>query len=186
MMFIQRLNLTSDILKMTQSLNHILNLYPWPEGNQIGISHRPGAKDQWLDAAGSLYNYETKKFEASESEFTQLNSNIDSYLLTQLQLLEKIQKLKLGRIRFMRLLPKTGLSVHLDTEVRYHFVLSTNSRAYISVVESQYTNSSDVPEAGKLFHMPCDGYWYKVDTRQTHFVYNGGSTERVHLVVCPR
>ena len=34
------------------------------------------------------------------------------------------------------------------------------------------------------YHLPMDGQWYKVDTTKTHWVYNGGDSPRIHLVVC--
>jgi hypothetical protein len=76
----------------------------------------------------------------------------------------------------MRLMPKTGLSVHADSSVRYHFVLKTNPHAYIA----------HTFQAGALcFHIPADDTFYKVDTTKHHFVYNGGHEPRIHLVVCP-
>jgi hypothetical protein len=41
---------------------------------------------------------------------------------------------------------------------------------------------SDV--SAKCYHIPADGYFYKVDTTKDHFVYNGGWEPRIHLVIC--
>lgn len=185
-MFIKKLSLSGDVGQHNVSLQKILKECDWPEGNQIGLSYREDATDQWLDAVGSLYDKQNKNFLGRESEFVKWNQHVDDYLKNQLIQLQQNQNINLGRIRFMRLRPKTGLSVHKDTEVRYHFVLTTNSACYISNVKSELCTNSAIPAAGKIYHLPCDGYWYLVDTREHHFVYNGGATDRIHLVVCPR
>lgn len=179
-MFIQKIDFQSDAVEITNDLNHLLMQTSWIN-NQIGLMHRPNALNKFQDCIGSLYSHEEKKFLAKESDFSEWSIS-DSYLKRQLILLSKEEKFKLGRVRFMRLMPKTGLSVHKDIEVRYHFVLTTNINSYIC-----HNTSTDVNSLNPIatcFHIPKDGYWYKVDTRETHWVYNGGNTERIHLVVC--
>lgn len=182
-MFIKRLSITSDITEMNQSLDDILAITNWGDKNQIGLNYRDGAVDPWHDAAGSLYNRDTGDFISDEFSFNCWNK-LPQYLKEQLKNLVLNENIKVGRVRFMRLLPKTGLSVHKDREFRYHFVLKTNAHAYIAHEVSKKLDISDVPVTGITYHLPCDGYWYKVDTTQVHYVYNGGSEERIHLVVC--
>jgi hypothetical protein len=62
-------------------------------------------------------------------------------------------------------------------------VIKTNPHAYIAHEIIKKIDLSDVPMTGVTYHLPCDSSWYKVDTTQTHYVYNGGSEERIHLVV---
>ena len=80
----------------------------------------------------------------------------------------------------MRLLPKTGLSVHSDTSERYHLVIKTNKDAFIA----QTMNNIGI--AAVCYHIPADTTFYKVDTTKKHFVYNGGNEERIHLVISPK
>jgi hypothetical protein len=182
-MFIKKLPLVSDAQSMTDSLDEILNITDWGDKNQIGLNYRVGSTDTWHDAAGSLYDRVTGNFISDEYAFDQWNS-LPQYLADQLKNLVAAEGIKVGRVRFMRLMPKTGLSVHQDREFRYHFVIKTNPHAYIAHEIIKKIDLSDVPMTGVTYHLPCDSSWYKVDTTQTHYVYNGGSEERIHLVVC--
>jgi photosystem II stability/assembly factor-like uncharacterized protein len=92
------------------------------------------------------------------------------------------QNIKLGRVRIMRLMPKRGLTVHRDTSVRYHLVLKTNIDSFFGFRD--FLNKDGA--VAKCYHMPANGYFYKVDTTKFHFVYNGGKTERIHIVIVPR
>jgi hypothetical protein len=186
MNFITKTNFKCDLSKVKQDLEQLLQVYPWPEmnkekllpGNQIGITYRPDAEDIWLDASGSLYNKELKKFTGQEQDFSLWNPHVPNYTRQILEALAEHESTKFGRIRFMRLMPKSGLSVHPDFEQRYHLVLDTNKYAYFG----EHVGNEDL--AAKCYHIPADEYFYKVDTTREHFVYNGGWEPRIHLVIC--
>jgi hypothetical protein len=179
-MFIKKLDIATDIDLMQSSLEEVLTMTQWGVENQIGLSHRKILeKDIWKDCIGSLYDQETGLDIANENDFAQLNTNTPSYLKSKLEELAIAENIKIGRVRFMRLLPKTGLSVHADTSVRYHYVLKTNPHAYVA-----HTFQAGHVSA-LCFHIPADGQFYKVDTTKHHFVYNGGKESRIHLVICP-
>lgn len=179
-MFIKKLDITADIDLVHDVLDTILTMTAWGNENQIGLSHRTVIeKDIWKDCVGSLYDQESGLDIANETEFTQLNTNVPDYLKSKLEELAISENIKIGRVRFMRLMPKTGLSVHADTSVRYHFVLKTNANSYIA----HAFNAGNV--SALCFHIPADGQFYKVDTTKHHFVYNGGKEPRIHLVICP-
>jgi hypothetical protein len=181
-MFIEKLNLTVDINQARKDLAQILNLTSW-HNNQIGLVHRnPPEKDVWEDCTGSLYDKEKKIEVVPESVFTKLNEKTPDYIKIILGQLADAENIKLGRIRLMRLNPNQGLSVHRDNSIRYHLVLETNQYAYIA----QGHGYSRATLRASCFHIPSDGHFYKVDTTNEHFVYNGGKTERIHLVICPR
>lgn len=183
-MFIKKLNTTSDVAKIQESLDEILAVTDWADKNQIGLNYRPGAKDTWHDACGSLYDYDKQEFIDNEYAFNQWNK-LPEYLSEQLTNLIRTEKFRVGRVRFMRLKPKTGLSVHRDREVRYHLVLQTNKHAYIAhEVKEDRPELSELATTGITYHIPCDGNWYQIDTREVHYVYNGGTEDRIHLVVC--
>ena len=179
-MFLEKLNIKVDIVQVRNDLATILNLTDW-SGNQIGLTHRalPQA-NLWKDCIGSLYNKEKNIELVAESEFTEINTQTPEYLKHILEQLANNENIKLGRIRFMRLQQHQGLSVHKDTSVRYHLVLETNQYSYIA----QGLDQSSIKAV--CYHIPADGYFYKVDTTKEHFVYNGGKTDRIHLVICPR
>lgn len=168
--FIKQTDFNVDLKQILVDLQTILDMYPWPESNQIGLKHRPQAEDIWLDASGSLLT--TGR---TESEFTEWNPNCPAYLKQIIQELETKFKFTAGRIRIMRLLSKRGLTVHLDAESRYHLVLKTNPFCYMFHVDK---SNKPVGE-----HIPADGYFYWVDTTQGHFVYNGSREDRIHLVI---
>jgi len=178
-MFIKKLELTADNQIMSAGLDSILTMTQWGSENQIGLSYRKNAQNLWKDCIGSLYDRETGIDLANENEFTELNPDIPDYLKSKLEELAIAENIELGRIRFMRLMPKAGLSVHADTSVRYHFVLKTNPHAYIA----HTFHAGNV--SALCFHIPADGNFYKVDTTKLHFVYNGGQEPRIHLVICP-
>ena len=179
-MFLEKLNINVDVVQVRNALAHIINLTEWSD-NQIGLSHRnPPQKDVWKDCTGSLYDREKGIELVTEFEFTELNKQIPEYLKHILEQLATIENIKLGRVRFMRLQRHQGLSVHKDTSIRYHLALETNQYSYIA----QGLDQSGIRAV--CHHIPADGYFYKVDTTKEHFVYNGGKTDRIHLVICPR
>lgn len=184
MSFITKLNFTADKEKMSADLQYLLSVRPWPEhvfkktpGNQLGITHRPNADDVWTDGQGSLVDRLTGEVLAKESDFTEYNPHLPDYTKSILEKLATFENIKFGRIRYMRLMPKSGLSIHSDNEKRYHYVLETNPHALFG----HYTGEE--PTVANCYHIPADGHFYKVDTTQTHFVYNGGWEPRIHLVI---
>jgi len=80
----------------------------------------------------------------------------------------------------MRLMPKTGLTVHADSSVRYHYVLETNEYSYIYYISK---NTGPIKTIG--YHLSDDSSFYRINTLQEHYVYNGGNTPRIHIVICP-
>lgn len=184
-MFIEQLRVTSDLAKVNEESDSIIANVGWKNLNQIGLKHRPCAANIWTDAAGSLYNRQTNIQLAKEIDFSEWSVDTNSYIRQQIESIEEEYNFKCGRVRIMRLLPHQGLSVHKDLEVRFHLVLKTNPKSYIAhrVIENN-SERSQLPTAAICYHLPMDGKWYQIDTREVHWVYNGGESERIHLVVC--
>ena len=177
---IEKLDFKTDLPLLLKDVETVINMARWDDENQIGLTHRPGAKSLWKDAVGSLYEGFDKK--ADESEFTEINYFLPTLLKQTLIDFAESQNIKLGRVRVMRLLSKRGLTVHRDTSVRYHFVLKTNIDSFFGFRDLRQIDGV----AAKCYHIPADGYFYKVDTTKIHFVYNGGKTDRIHIVIVPR
>jgi hypothetical protein len=181
-MFIEKLNLTADLNQVTKDLDQILTQAHWdPPVNQISLVHRPGITDieqKWRDGVGSLIDNGVRISE--EHEFSVLNELVPDYTKQILQELANHQGIEIGRARFMNLQSHKGLSVHKDDSVRYHLVIKTHPHAYIG------QSNVGKPIAATCYHLPADGYFYKVDTTVRHFVYNGSPENRIHLVICPR
>lgn len=185
-MFIEKINFQVDLNQMLKDLSATENLVGWPKyfesngrayhANQIGLTYRPGAEHPWNDASGSLYDKELKHFIGKESDFSLWNP-VGEYTKNVIEKLSQHTGKKFGRIRYMMLLPKSGLSVHSDFEPRYHFVLKTNPFAY-------FLDCTPVEGLeAKAYHLPADGYFYKTDTLRNHTVFNGGWEPRIHLVL---
>lgn len=179
MTFITKLSIQSNLPTMLTDMSEVLNQFNWNEHNQIGLRHRKDTNNEWTDAIGGLFDKISRRQIAKESDFNLWNSNIPNYTKQVLEDLAEQEKISWGRIRFMRLLPKTGLSIHTDTEVRYHLALQTNKNC----IFSECFENQNVRSMG--YNIPSNGYWYKVDTTKQHFVFNGSWEPRIHLVCCP-
>lgn len=186
MNFITKTEFKADYQLMYKDMTDLINNVGWPEdriidgkfysGNQLGVKYRPGAQYPMLDCIGSLYDKATKTFTGYEHEFTEYVDELPEYTKNVIKQLEADANIKFGRIRYMRLLTKRGLSVHLDLEKRYHYVFDTNPNAF-------FGEKTEGELAAKCYHIPNDGYFYLVDTTREHFVYNGGWEPRIHLVL---
>lgn len=178
--FLSKLLYTSDCQRVLHELNLLLECKTqWNSDNQIGLRHRPGCIDKWKDSSGSLYDNEKQVKISSECDFNIWNDECPSYTKQILEDLAIAEGISWGRVRFMLAMPKSGLSMHYDTEPRYHLVLQTNPNA----IFAECFKNNNVRSIG--YHMPADNHWYKVDTTREHFVYNGGWQPRIHLVCCP-
>jgi hypothetical protein len=179
-MFLTKLENYADLDQVKKDLETILTKTEWGVDNQIGLTHRtPPLKDPWKDCVGSIYNRATGEEVFKETDFLEFNTDVPEYLKSLLLDFAQQHNFKLGRVRLMRLLPKTGLTVHRDTSVRYHLVLETNPYSYIA----HTFEKGNI--AALCLHIPADSTFYKVDTTVDHFVYNGGLSPRIHLVICP-
>jgi hypothetical protein len=185
--FIKRTNFSSDYNRMKQDLDNYLSLVGgWPEqtvldgkyysGNQLSVKHKKDAKYPIYDSVGSLYDKETQTFHSQEIDYTEYNEFLPEFTRIVIEQLEQHERVKFGRIRYMRLMSKTGLSVHTDLEYRYHYVFDTNVNAF-------FGEKTEGELAAKCYHIPNDSFFYKVDVTRPHFVYNGGWEPRIHLVL---
>lgn len=184
-MIITKTDFKVDLDQMRTDLDSVLKMQSWPDSplntdlvaNQISLKHRPN-HISWLDGIGSLKDKAGNSF-AKESDFTEYHPLLPEYTKNVLINIEQTQNVKFGRVRYMRLMGKTGLRVHMDFEDRYHLALVTNQFAMFG----HYYEGKDL-EVAKCYHIPADGHLYNVDTRIPHFVYNGSWEERIHLVCC--
>ena len=184
-MYLKKLHSVKNYDDIHQAAMNVINQSGWGHTRQISLKRRPTCDgDIWFDGVGSLYESTTKNFLANERDFTVWNLPQDNTIYQAITELESADNFISGRVRIMKLLPKTGLSVHHDTEVRYHLVLETNPKSYFCWNNESVKTDIDLPVQAVCYHMPKDYSWYYVDTRLVHWVYNGGHTERIHIVVC--
>lgn len=178
--FIEKTTFSVDLVQIRKDLESVLTQTQWAPENQIGLVHRATTnKDIWKDCVGSLYN-STQTVEISkETEFTELNPMVPEYTRDILLRFADQEKFKLGRVRYMLLNPFTGIGAHYDTTIRYHLAINTNWMSYLA-----HTSKKNHLTAA-CHHIPADSFFYKTDTTRLHFAYNGGTTPRIHLLICP-
>lgn len=80
------------------------------------------------------------------------------------------EKYVLGRIRLMRIDPKTNYSFHVDMTPRLHIPLVTNNQSFLLC-------------GGRKLHLPLSPNPYIINTRLIHNAINGHTSDpRYHLV----
>ena len=116
----------------------------------------------------SDWEEEERLVEINENKYTQIcKPFVDTYIA---DVYEKIKsKWNIGRMRFLMKPPRSCLSWHRDPEKRIHVPIITNPGCRM-VIESE------------SYHMPADGSVYITDNTQYHNFFNGGETDRLHLV----
>lgn len=101
-----------------------------------------------------------------------------------------IKELNLCRARVMKLKPKSTYSYHWDKTPRIHIPIITNTHCLFIVDEvlkeipAPYHNFDIVSTPKKIFHLPADGNYYKVDTTMCHTAINLSPYDRIHIVGC--
>ncbi len=136
------------------------------EHGQLSVTSRPGAAEPLLDALGWLPE------DAREADYSVVNEEFRGGAIEEL--LRKLP-FRHGRVRLMRLAPKSCLSIHKDSTRRYHYAVRTSPDCYL--VEMNATS-------GIFHHIPADGRLYEMDARRTHTAINAGREGRVHIVIC--
>jgi hypothetical protein len=168
-------SLNFDISKLQLALSDALNkvLYKGKAVNCICLTRIPGDEDSnprgiyWTRPTSSGEEERRESF-VDELMYTEFHPElIDSYFYKVYKDLCKYNKI--GRVRILKLLPRTTLSWHRDPEPRIHIPILTNPGS-ILVVDNFATN------------IPADGSAYFMNTRKYHTAINGGEEARVHIV----
>jgi len=80
------------------------------------------------------------------------------------------EKYVIGRVRLMRIDPKSNYTFHADTTTRLHIPLKTNNQAFLLA-------------GGRRLHLPLSRHPFIINTRLVHTAMNGAPDEsRYHLV----
>ena len=122
-------------------LQHINNP-KFSKWKQLAITSSDG--NNLFDGAGSLYDYQKKEFIAHTEQFTKINEVFSG---TEVEVLYNGVKnfasekynVNIGRVRLMRLEPKTCLTYHIDLEeFRFHIPLVSNNKCFFVVNDLIY------------------------------------------------
>lgn len=171
---------------LLEDLNNLIKLdvLTWGPNNQICLNSLPGHEDNFHKGVGSLTldwnnhnitsvngisNIEVmpKATQLFEYEFTALCNQFKGTIFETLyNMLD--QRYILGRVRLMKLNPKSCLSWHTDESNRLHYPILTQEGCLL-VIEDE------------AMHLPLK-QWYMADTTKKHTAFNGSRQSRIHLV----
>lgn len=141
------------------------------DNSQICLQHSSQCQNKWHDGTGSLPkkypNFDV--FRTIDTNYVIINDEIKhTYIFTVLSELGK--HFSIFRCRLMCLRPRSCYSWHYDQTCRLHIALKTNQHCRMV-----FENGS--------WHIPADGAVYLTNTTQWHSAFNGGFSERIHLVL---
>lgn len=132
---------------------------------QLCLTSRPGAAEPLLDGVGW--------YEGSESDFSQFNAEFRGTVFEEFY---ETVPYRLGRVRLMKMAPRSCYSFHQDKEPRLHIAIQTNENAYLLVDDDSGFRSWKIK-------IPPNGAVYWVNTQKTHTALNTDADRyRVHLV----
>ncbi len=131
----------------------------------LNVTSRPEAEDPLFQHTAWLPE------DVRESEFRVINEPFAGTAVQEL--LEKLP-FQFGRTRLIKMPPKSCLSIHWDTSIRWHYAIVTNPACYLIHMDGT---------TGHFHHVPADGYLYEMDARMTHTAINASKQWRVHLVI---
>jgi len=131
--------------------------------NQIILQSLVEGVEEWHVGIGAIEELE----EADERKYCYLNPSIEDSELGKI-----IKKYNGYRARIMLMPPRRCYSVHRDIGVRMHIPIVTNDQSWMVWP----------------FDSHCvrlkPGFLYVTDTTKNHTFINGGTTDRIHVVIC--
>jgi len=148
-------NLVSEVLKIMSEVSF--------EKNQIICQSLESDPDNWKVGIGSIEELE----EQEEKKYCRLNSKLkDSYI-------EKlINQHSAYRTRIMIMPPRQCYSVHADPSKRIHIPIITNNHCWMIWPYHAACHRLEIERA------------YLTDTTNPHTFINGGTEDRIHIVMC--
>ena len=164
---VSRTNISYDIDELNFIRNHMT--VEWYNKNQTGLQYATFVNNSnvYTQSCGSYTQriLPMSNFAGHEEDFIHI---IPDYKNTLYETL--IQEQNAYRTRILCRPKQTCYTIHTDvTNERYHLALETNSQCYVVY-----------PESSQLFHIPADGYVYRMVTNVPHTVMNCGP-DRYHL-----
>ena len=165
MFLCERTDVKYDLNRVLTEWENIQNSVKWYRDTQTALQFAEGNECPYTDPCGSFTN---RVSENVDSEYDIIKT-VPDYEGT---IFEKILKdWDAYRTRILLRKKQTTYTVHTDvTPFRYHLALITNPDAYVVY-----------PTHERLFHIPADGYVYRMNTTEPHTVMNCGP-DRYHLV----
>ena len=178
-------NLSVDIEKLKTEYNVLIDqAKKWEKDdkslydfNAISVNQKEGDPKSLVgsNVRGLYWTYpnndwiEEKRLEKiDESGYNEISSLFKDTYVEEVYNLIRVNW-KIGRMRFLMKPPRSCLSWHRDPEKRLHIPIITNPGCRMVIEDEAY-------------HMPADGSIYITDNTKYHNFFNGGETDRIHLV----
>ncbi len=160
-----------DLAALRSAFSDFVSKHPFTEKNQILLnSQNPNHFDP-REGLGSLYCAQNNPSGFKEFDFKYFNPSLEGTYFDQIyRSVLSFWPGQVGRIRLMKLPPKTCYSVHVDDGYRLHLPIFTSGQCFLCF-----------PEEG-MFHLPANGLAYFTNTLKEHSAMNGSQIDRIHLV----
>lgn len=133
------------------------------EKNQIILQGLESGKDEWHIGVGAIEELE----EQDEKKYCYLNRSLENTAIGSI-----IKKYKAYRARIMLMSPRRCYSVHKDPTPRIHIPIVTNDQCWMIWPTQQFCMKLK-PE-----------FLYWTNTTKEHTFLNGGTEDRIHIVMC--
>jgi hypothetical protein len=175
---------------------HLIAMMQWEEcewsyNNSISFTYDPNTEADlpWQKAihGGAIERSRQNNVISRKDEWYSVF--IDRFALTEFAEVWKDMNSRIDggifRMRLVRMMPRTCLSIHVDFSVRYIIPIVTNKNC-LTLIDQGDTNfvSNDIKiDNVGSYHLPADGGVYRFDACNHHTGFNGGSTPKIQLVI---
>ena len=188
--FVRPTEISFDQQELIHAALVAMRNFGWSGNNQLALTcrevHKTKDPAQLVHGEATLQNRENNEIIRQDDWYQTLIPAFEGTYFEHVLETFKSTKDRIGRLRLMKMPPKRGLSFHRDFGPRYHVAVLTNVACFFMLHESD--EPYGVPKMGTKMpnmgthHIPADGNAYWVNTSTHHTVYNGGKTDRIHLV----
>ena len=180
---VRKLEFKFDIEKLKTALDQVIDIADVNRTGQLCLTysptHKPHPDGSMYQGAGSLsYEYyattdgiksRLRDVYPPERSFTEFVPEFKhTYFYDVFK--ELSTKYKLGRMRFMKLIPTQCYTWHMDPTEHIHVPILSNPGNKLVIGDNTY-------------YLPADGSAYVTDTTKLHTAFNGGRETRYNLLI---
>lgn len=158
---------------LRKDLDTALSRTPFDKTNQLNLTSLTDTDQNPYDYAGSLYDYSKSGFIHHESDFKYFVQSYKDLIFFRIyQDLLRFLPFPIGRMRLLKLPPRSCYTMHRDNGLRFHLAITTSPHSFIVYKEHG------------AYSVPVDGKVYCTNTLKDHTAINGSIDEdRIHLVL---
>ena len=169
---IEKMNIKVDLELLRETVLGFLDRYHWEKSNQLCLlntqDHTPGDPYQGI---GHVNEPTYGAFGYKETDFNVFHPDYRNTILGEIYYSFPHP---VCRMRLLRVPAKRCYTFHSDGPTyRYHVAVISNENAFFVYKELE-----------RIFFVPPDGHFYKVDVNPPHtFVNTNSDFDRIHLVL---